>query len=379
MDVSPTKYSEHLGEIKDECFQAALKKLGLGDFVSAKPVSYGLFGQNIFLTSTQGELVFRGRPLWHGQFENECFMVTKLHQETRIPVPWPYQVNKPDDLFGWSYIIMPRLPGLPLENAEVQKTLSAEDHLGLAVTMAENLLELQKLKYPHCGLYDVSTNSVAALDEVYIPPWSEKLPANSASSVGQSGSPEEIYQRWYISRIKERLNYAIDCNDRTSGGKTTRGDVDWVESVLRDYKDSLLVPFQPCFVMDDYKEGNTTCEKVDGKWKITGLFDFGTAYFGDGEADLSRLLATYGIGDTQCGQRARVFLKAYLKGKHQGAIRPQFVERACLYLLMDWLVMWAFFRNRISVDKFPDFRSWCESSLRASHNHLTAIVRDVFD
>ena len=370
------KYSEHLGEIKDECFQSALKRLGLGDFVLAKPISYGLFGQNIFLTTTQGEMVFRGRPLWPEQFANECYIVTRLHQETRIPVPWPYRLNPPDDLFGWPYIIMPKLPGLPLENAEINKTLTAEDRLALAEVMAENLVELQKLRHPHCGLYDAGTDSVPPLEEVYTPPWMQKVPVNAVSSSGQKRSPEETYQRWYISRIKERLNYAISCNDKTSGCMTTPSDVDWVESVLRDYSDSLLVPFQPCFVMDDYKEGNTTCEKVNGKWKITGLFDFGTAYFGDGEADLSRLLATYGIGNPECGERAPLFLKTYLKGKYQSAIRPLFIERACLYLLMDWLVMWAHFRHRISVDKFPDFRSWCEPSLRSSHAHLTAILRE---
>ncbi|MDP6358611.1 MAG: hypothetical protein QF473_26060 [Planctomycetota bacterium] len=100
------KYSERLGQIRNQSFQLALDRFGLGDFVSAQAIPHGLFGQNVFLTSTEGEYVFRGHPLYRGQFETERFMAERLHKETDAPVPWPYLVDGSDDIFGWAYTIM---------------------------------------------------------------------------------------------------------------------------------------------------------------------------------------------------------------------------------------------------------------------------------
>lgn len=49
------EYSKHLGLISRDQFQAALNRFGLGKFLHAEPIPFGLFGQNVFLTSTEGE------------------------------------------------------------------------------------------------------------------------------------------------------------------------------------------------------------------------------------------------------------------------------------------------------------------------------------
>lgn len=46
------EYSKHLGIISDDQFQSALDRFDLGKFVQAEPIPFGLFGQNVFLTST---------------------------------------------------------------------------------------------------------------------------------------------------------------------------------------------------------------------------------------------------------------------------------------------------------------------------------------
>jgi hygromycin-B 7''-O-kinase len=56
------EYSKRLGAISPAQFRAALERLGLGDFVRAEAVPFGLFGQNVFVGSTQGEFVLRGVP-----------------------------------------------------------------------------------------------------------------------------------------------------------------------------------------------------------------------------------------------------------------------------------------------------------------------------
>ena len=62
--MAATVYSERLGAISDAQFAAAVARLGLGGFVSATPIAAGLFGQNVFLTTTTGAFVFRGAPHW---------------------------------------------------------------------------------------------------------------------------------------------------------------------------------------------------------------------------------------------------------------------------------------------------------------------------
>ncbi|HWF77252.1 MAG TPA: hypothetical protein VN694_08745 [Caulobacteraceae bacterium] len=52
-------YSERLGAISDAQFAAATARLGLGGFVAAEPIRHGLFGQNVFLTTSEGAFVFR--------------------------------------------------------------------------------------------------------------------------------------------------------------------------------------------------------------------------------------------------------------------------------------------------------------------------------
>lgn len=62
------EYSKHLGLLAHDQFQAALNRFGLGDFLYAEPIPFGLFGQNVFLTSTEGEFVLHGRPHFPWQF-----------------------------------------------------------------------------------------------------------------------------------------------------------------------------------------------------------------------------------------------------------------------------------------------------------------------
>ncbi|MGI8914806.1 MAG: hypothetical protein ACR2JY_13670 [Chloroflexota bacterium] len=43
-------YSSRLERIAPVQFQAALDRFGLGRFLQAAPIPFGLFGQNVFLT-----------------------------------------------------------------------------------------------------------------------------------------------------------------------------------------------------------------------------------------------------------------------------------------------------------------------------------------
>jgi len=90
------------------------------------------------------------------------------------------------------------------------------------------------------------------------------------------------------------------------------------------------MPFPPCFVMQDFKRGNLTVQRVEAGWKVSGVFDLMEPYFGDGEADLWRQLADASQPES------RAFVQGYLSHKR---FRPGHAERMTVYFLNDRLAI----------------------------------------
>src|SRR5829696_4304705 len=149
--MAAREYSRRLGSIDDAQFRSALERLGLGEFVRAEPVAGGLFGQNVFVASTTGEYVLRGAPHYDWQFPTERFFARVLHERTCAPVPWPYLLDPAEDIFGWSYALMPRMPGLNLSDPAVTATLSPAERLAIARAVGENLVLMHQLTWPAAG------------------------------------------------------------------------------------------------------------------------------------------------------------------------------------------------------------------------------------
>lgn len=316
------EYSNRLGALSNSQFQAALDRFDLGELVRAEPVPFGNFGQNVFLTSTKGEYVLRGAPHYPWQFPKERFFAQLLNEHTSVPVPWPYLLDPADDIFGWSYVIMPRMPGVPLIDPDVQEGLGTKGKLAIARAMGETLAHMHTLTWPHAGEYDLEADTIRPL--------------------------EANYGEWVISRIDHCLQLAIPLSDRT-----TNADVAWVAHVISQGRKALDVPFQPCCVMQDYKEGNAVAECTDGVWRISGVFDLMEPYFGDGEADLSRSVAIYAGQDLAL---ARAFVQAYVSGR---PLRPGFAERFPIYMLLDRMIIWQFAqRHGVWWDERLTLREW---------------------
>jgi hygromycin-B 7''-O-kinase len=303
--MAARKYSRRLGSIDDGQFRSALERLGLGEFVRAEPVAGGLFGQNVFVASTTGEYVLRGAPHYDWQLPAERFFARLLHERTRTPVPWPYFLDPDDDIFGWSYALMPRMPGLKPSDIAADEELTNDERLGMARSMGENLALMHALNWPHPGGYDLATDTIAPLEES----WTECVGAEA--------------RRW--------LALARRHSDRT-----TDADARWIEALLRSSCDALGEPFEPRFVMHDYGEHNVTFEQTDELWRVSGVFDLMEAFFGDSEMDLSRQTAFYLEEDPDL---AHMFLRTYL-----GLLpaRPGFQERFPVYMLLDRLVVWEY-------------------------------------
>ncbi|MWK36789.1 phosphotransferase [Actinomadura sp. J1-007] len=160
--VSARSYSERLGRIADRQLQSALDRFGLGRLVAAEPIPHGHFGQNLFLTSSTGEYVLRGDPNHPGQFEAERFYAEVLHQGTRVPVPWPYRIDPSTDIFGWSYAIMPRMPGV--RPSDVGEESGPSARIAMARALGANLAEMHELTWAHPGRYYPATGTVGPLE-----------------------------------------------------------------------------------------------------------------------------------------------------------------------------------------------------------------------
>jgi hygromycin-B 7''-O-kinase len=299
------EYSSRLGRIAPAQFQAALDRFNLGQFVGAAPVRGGNFGQVLFLTSTSGAWVLRGSPLLPGQFREERFFARLLHERTDVPAPWPYLLDETTDIFGWHYVIMPRLPGLDLEDETVATSLTVRDRHNIARALGTTLARMQELTWPVAGTYD------AVEDTIH--PFAEGHAA------------------WIVARIREHLAQAREHTPRL----TTLADARWVEEVIARGWDALQEPFRPRVVMQDYKDQNVVVERVDNDWQVSGVFDLMGLYFGDGEVALCRQLARGNL--VQEPALADEFLRAYAAIQ---PLRPGVATRLPVYALDERLAIW---------------------------------------
>lgn len=298
-------YSQRLGALTPQQFQAALTRFDLGTFVDAAAVSQGLFGQNVFVRSSQGAYVLRGVPHYPWQFPKERFGATLLHDRTTVPVAYPYLFDRSTDIFGWPYILMPRRHGI----SPADPHLSDAEQIDIARALGHNLVQLQQLTWPVAGEYDLASNSIQPFGEGFA--------------------------QWLVADIRRWLAAA-----QANGEATTTEDVRWIEQVIDEAQAALATAFQPCFVMNDYNPGNVLVERVDDTWRVSGLFDLMEYYFGDGEADLPRLIAIYlGKGQPLGMQLAQAFATTYLA---QRPARKGFAERYALYMLRDRLIVWEY-------------------------------------
>jgi aminoglycoside phosphotransferase (APT) family kinase protein len=167
-------YSERLGAIDDAQFAAVAARLGLGEFVAAQPIEHGLFGQNVFLTTSEGKFVFRGAPHWYRggrddryQFAKEAFFMRLVHDHTDAPAPWPSHYDPASDIFGWPYLVMPRMPGDCFNERAIRKALTPEARREVAASIGATLADLQRLTAPAAGDYDPDIGALAFHSDGY--------------------------------------------------------------------------------------------------------------------------------------------------------------------------------------------------------------------
>ena len=207
--------SKRLGPISHDQLSRAFARFELGDLLTVKPVPLGLFGQNLFVTSSAGEFVFRGAPHGPTQFPTERFFTRLLHERTSVPVPWPYQIDDSCDFFPWSYVIMPRMPGLQVTDRKVRRDLSGAEQRAIARAMAYNLGAMQQVTMPWCARYDPDRDIVRPVPVTDHADW----PFNDG--YGEVIAPPS-HRELVTARVRRILERAHRASDRTTPRRATR-------------------------------------------------------------------------------------------------------------------------------------------------------------
>ena len=330
-------YSQRLGAIGDAQFGAVAARWNLGDFIGAAPITSGLFGQNVFVTTTRGEFVLRGAPHWvkginetewrredRFQFTKEVFFARHLHEHTKVPVPWPMLHDEAPDILGWPYIIMPRMPGACFDERTIRASLAADDRRDVAVALGSNLAEMQTLTWPFAGDFDPSSIELTAY------PWGAT--------------------QWVIDETATWLAMS------QAHGSITDDDRAWFDgAAARALAATSARPNS--YVHCDYKLNNLTLAKGEDGWRVSGVFDLHEARFADGALDIVRQACGYLDSESPL---AKVFVESY---RTRAPPDPSIAQRIPLYVINDRMKLWEYFtrpESRASWTEGKTFRGWAE-------------------
>lgn len=318
--MAEDEFSTRLGRISAHQFQAALDRFELGRFVRARPIPFGLFGQNVFVTSTAGEFVLRGAAHYDWQFPKEQFVAGLLHARTAVPAPWPYLVTGDESVFGWpwGYAVMPRMPGLQLADQAVTQAMGSSDRTEIAGVLGRTLSEVHAVTWHHAGAYDLAARTVEPFADGEFP-------------------------EWLVRELRDLMETSIG-----HGTGASDRDRTWLGEMVDRSAEAVRVPCTPTLVLHDFREGNLTVERRAGRWRVSGVFDLMEAVFGDPELDLVRQLSVY--LEAQRDACARAFLAGY---RTQRPLRAGAGRRLALFTAYDRMVVWEFFHRPEQVHRWP--------------------------
>lgn len=297
--IEPRRYSERLGVIDGVQLQAVADEFGLGRVIAAEPAPAGLFGQIVLLTTTDGEWAMRGNPHGHGHLTKERRVAHLIHEQSSLAAPWPYMISEDTELFGWTYAVMPRLPGT--NGSLLWDAADDEQRAAIAATTGEALGQLHEIATPFFGPHDFRLDRFSALDD---------------------------YPGWVLDRLEQSRSACREVDALSAEAER------FIDRLIKECGESLAEPFRPVLVHHDFRPGNLNFVQGDDHFVVTGVFDLFEAYFGDGEEDLVRMLRT-----VQTGEQRRAFLDAYTA---HHPLRPGAAQRLALYALADWLIIWEY-------------------------------------
>lgn len=296
--LEPRKYSERLGVIEPDQLREAAEAFDLGEVIDAEPATEGLFGQNLFLTTTEGRYVLRGNPHGHVQLMKERHVARFIESRSSLPAPWPYEVCDDPTLFGWTYAIMPMLPGT--SGSQLWVAADEEGRLDIAAAAGEALAQLHEATSEFFGPYDAQMDAFVVMDD---------------------------FTEWWMHRLEHWRGLC-----RSINALSTEAEL-FIDDLVEANAPALREPLTPVLVHHDFKLGNLNLDP-DDELEPSGIFDLFEAYLADGEEDLVRMLWTLDRDEER-----QTFVDEYAA---YNPLRPGAAERLTLYALADWLVIWEY-------------------------------------
>ncbi|MGY5344808.1 aminoglycoside phosphotransferase family protein [Paenibacillus glucanolyticus] len=314
-----------IGVLTNEQLQRMLNRFNLGNLISYQETSKGVGKQTLFVSTTSGDYVLKGNPLYEGQFKEEKFYVDNLNKLTNLPVPYPYIVDEQEDIFGWTYAIMPRLPGMHFTDQNQKEKLNKEEKKRIVELLVNCLCEMHQWKVEQYGEFDSKNQRIRPF--------------------------ESTYKTWLYNRIRYWLK------DAEKYSVITSKDIEWVEDLLLSCEEAFDVLNSPTFVMGDFKADNVLVQRLTEDWKLSGIFDFTTGYFGDGIADLPRIVSMY-IEDGE-EELAKHFITAYF---HRIESKEAFKERFKVHMLHQRVLDWGCAKaiDNVTWDHNLSFSEWAQ-------------------
>ena len=324
LDALTGDYGHRLGRLTGAQLQAAADRFDLGRLLGAAPIPGGQFGQNVRLATESGAWILRGCPHYDWQFPRERYFARQIATRSRIRAPWPYLIEPGREIFGWSFALMPCLPGLQLSDPAVRARLTPAEETAVARALGAGLTMLHELTWTHAGAYALKADDVV--------PY----------AVG--------HRKRVLGEIEE---LETQCGRLDS---LAYPDHRWLRRLVEDHQAALDVPFEPTFVHHDFTMSNVVVSKSRTEWSVSGVFDLMEAYVGDPEEDLVRQTFIYLSLQPEL---AALFLRAYTSHR---PLREGAARRLRLYMLRDCLLIWEF-GHRFSkqwVASAPGFRVWAQ-------------------
>ncbi|ASN06478.1 phosphotransferase family protein [Virgibacillus necropolis] len=327
--------SNKLGVVTTAQLQLMLDRFDLGKLISFEKTAHGAMGQTMFISSTAGDFVLKGNPLFPGQFVEEKFFIENIQKRTKVTVSTPFMIDDAEDIFGWSYSVMPRLTGEHMNSPQMKASPSKAGKLKIAELIAETLTEFHSWKVQQFGEFETKSFTVRPF--------------------------KGTYTTWLCNRIRFWLN------DAKKYSVITSEDILWVETLLEGTKPYLDALSSPTFVMGDFKSGNFLLKRGTDGWKISGVFDFTNSYFGDPLSDLIKMLIIYLDNGEQ--EVAKHLLSVYLRGSEdKHAVRQRIRVHMLQQRILDWGCAKAI--GMVTWDDNLSFSNWVESYTETAANLL---------
>jgi aminoglycoside phosphotransferase (APT) family kinase protein len=327
----PILRSNALGTIAIERFQRAADRHDLGRVVAAEQLG-GTYGNNIGLDTDRGRWVLRALvpPLEPDALRRERFFARTLHERSRVASPWPYLIDDSDEIFGWPYAIMRRLPGTVLHPAQEVNWARAGAALGRVVA------DLHAVTFPTIGEWSGDCDGIVS-------------PGVSAAA-------------WFQRRAGELVDRIAETSaplDTASAGL--------VSGLVADALPS-IEGFKPTYVHGDLGVGNLVGERLPGGFAFTGVFDLGGGHAGDPDEDLATPLWWPLYWRNEVAPRA--FLESY---RALRPARPGAASRLLAYVAVSLLRNWEAGR-RLGFDWYGGSRTFREWALPML-DRVEAVVR----